>query len=170
MKKVNFFDCMDEIIPELNSGAFLVSGETGNPMTVGWASFGIVWGKPICTVFVRHSRFSHTLMEENTVFTLCVPGTGEMKTELAFCGRRSGRDTDKLSETGLSVLELENGGKALSQCKYHLVCKTVAKTEMDMGNVSPEILERYYNTNQVGENGDPHTIYFAEILDTFVAR
>ena len=28
-----------------------------NPMTIGWGPLGVLWGKPIYTVFVSSSRF-----------------------------------------------------------------------------------------------------------------
>lgn len=167
MNAKDFSTLLEKAVPQLKEGAFLVSGAEGNPMTVGWALFGIVWGKPICTVFVRHSRYSHELMQSNPVFTVSFPSSGEMKAELGICGSTSGRDTDKLQKANLSIRNISNDGKLLSGCKIHFVCNTVAKTEMDMSSVSPEILDRYYNTNQAGMNGDPHTIYFAEILEAY---
>ena len=47
-------ELMGEACAQLPKGAFLMV--EGNPMTIGWAQFGVVWSKPVCTVFVRHSR------------------------------------------------------------------------------------------------------------------
>lgn len=167
MKKIEMTDIFKDLALQLNEGAFLVSGDCGNPMTVGWVQLGIIWGKPICTVFVRKSRFSHELMGMDKSFTLSIPKHGEMKKELAFCGSKSGRSTDKLAELSLSEKATENGGKLLSKCHTHIVCKTVATTEMDMNSVDKAILDRYYNTNQATEDGDPHTIYFGEIKEAW---
>lgn len=168
MKSVDFVCLLEKAIPQLKLGAFLISGaDRANPMTIGWAQFGIIWGKPICTVFVRHSRFSYELMEKYDTFTVCVPDSGSMSKELAYCGKKSGRDCDKLSDLQLFMSQTQSGGKLLDGCKLHFVCKTVAKTEMDMKNVSKEILDKFYNVNQATSDGDPHTIYFGEIIDAF---
>lgn len=147
-----FNGILDTVIPQLKEGAFLLSGKEKNAMTIGWLQFGIIWGKPICTVFVRKSRYSHELMENQNEFEICVPVSGEMKAELSFCGSKSGRDTDKTNVVNSN-----------SKVYVKIACKTVAKTEMDMNNVDESILERYYNTNQATNDGDPHTIYFGEV-------
>ena len=167
MQRISFSKAIGAAAEQLSEGAFLISGDKANPMTVGWATFGVVWGKPICTVFVRHSRYSHELMEKKSTFTLSVPEKGAMKAELGICGRLSGRDVDKLTEANMSVMSNENGGQLLSGCKFHFVCKTVAKTELDMNQIDESILDRFYNTNQATEDGDPHTVYFAEIIETY---
>lgn len=86
---------LDETCGQLPKGAFLMVD--GNPMTIGWAQFGVIWGRPVCTVFVRHSRHTHALLEKSNVFTVSVPAAGTMREALAYCGSHSGRDGDKLA-------------------------------------------------------------------------
>lgn len=41
-------------------GCFLVTGkDQPNFMTIGWATAGIMWGKPVVMVAVRLSRYTH---------------------------------------------------------------------------------------------------------------
>lgn len=167
MEKKDLTKLAGEAIAQLPEGAFLVSGDMANPMTIGWATFGIVWGKPICTVFVRHTRYSHELMEKSGSFTVSVPFAGKMREALGICGSRSGRDIDKMDMAKLTLAD--GSSKMIDGCHIHFVCKTVAKTEMDMDNVSKDILTKFYNTNQKTADGDPHTIYFGEIVDAYEA-
>ena len=167
MKQTDFTQVLNRIITQLGEGAFLVSGNQSNPMTIGWAQFGIVWGKPICTVFVRKSRFSHNLMEENESFTVSVPLPQSMKKELAFCGSKSGRDINKLDALKLTVAETPDNGRCLSGCCVHIVCRTVAKTDLSLKHINEGIHNKFYNTNQATADGDPHTMYFGEILSVY---
>ena len=45
-----------------NGGAFLMTGEPVNPMTIGWLELGRSWNKPVATIFVRRSRFSCSIL------------------------------------------------------------------------------------------------------------
>ena len=80
-------------------GAFLMVRD--NPMTIGWAQFGILWGIPVATVYVRRSRYTHELLKDSDCFTISVPEEGVMDKELAFCGSRSGRDVHKAEALSL---------------------------------------------------------------------
>ena len=41
-----------------------------NLMTISWGSIGELWGKPVFTVYVSTSRYTHKFMEENDYFTV----------------------------------------------------------------------------------------------------
>ena len=53
--------------------ALLTGGtpEKCNPMTVSWGGVGILWNKPVATVYVRPQRYTLGLLNENEQFTLC---------------------------------------------------------------------------------------------------
>lgn len=71
-----------------------------NAMTIGWATLGIVWGKPILTVYVRPSRYTFGLIEKTGDFTVNVLPR-ELEEIASFCGNISGRDCDKFEAKGL---------------------------------------------------------------------
>ena len=105
------FQLVPQAAEQLPRGAFLTAGgEAWNPMTIGWAQFGVVWGKPVMSVLVRKSRFTYGLMEQSSVFTVSVPHTKELAKELAFCGSRSGRDVNKQVTALLTRLAERAGG------------------------------------------------------------
>ncbi|MEM2178234.1 MAG: flavin reductase [Nitrososphaerota archaeon] len=100
----NFLKYVDETIKTLNElGLLLVSIDSNgkpNVMTIGWGSIGIIWYKPVFTVLVRPSRYTHKLIEETEDFTINVPKKG-MKDIIDFCGSVSGREVDKFKEKNL---------------------------------------------------------------------
>lgn len=142
-------------------GAFLMVRD--NPMTIGWAQFGILWRIPVATVYVRRSRYTHELLKDSDCFTISVPEEGVMNKELAFCGCRSGRDVHKAEALGLSVLPGKFGGQGgLSGCRFHVECKILHRTEIPEHIIEePALIQRFY------KNGDPHTQYIGRILGVY---
>jgi hypothetical protein len=49
MKRVDYMAVAEKAMAQIRPGAFLTvkSGEALNTMTIGWATIGYVWGKPI---------------------------------------------------------------------------------------------------------------------------
>lgn len=150
------------------NGAFLMTGKVEkNPMTIGWCQFGQVWNLPLISVFVRHSRYSHSLLERDRVFTLSFPGDGAMKSELEFCGTRSGKNVDKRKELGLSTYPSKTGGvDALGGCTVHFECRVLFQLEMGghMDVLDQAVRDRFYAPQPSDADGDAHTIYYAQVL------
>jgi flavin reductase (DIM6/NTAB) family NADH-FMN oxidoreductase RutF len=142
-------------------GLILVTGDKGNPMTIGWATFGVVWGKPILNVLVRPSRYSYDLIEDNGDFTVNVLGEN-ISEVMTICGTRSGRDTNKIAECNLHLKK--SAGVTvpfLDEAEIHFECRTVHKNTVLDVDMNSEILTGYY------PSGDLHTIYSGEILGVF---
>ncbi len=173
MQNEGYQALLEEACEQLqHGGAFLMTGkEEQNPMTIGWGQWGIIWGIPVCTVLVRHTRHSHALLERDRVFTVSAPAAGTMKKELGFCGSRSGRNVDKKQALGLTTLEPQAGGIApLSGCAIHFECEVVYSAEMkgNMDALNEAQRAQFYNpAQQEGEDGNPHTIYYGRILAAY---
>ncbi len=165
---MDYQELVEEATRQISSGVFLVSGQQANPMTIGWAQWGCIWGKPVLTVMVRHSRYSHSLLEDGR-FTVSVPAPGGMKEELKVCGTKSGRDVDKKTLLSLKTVPAKkNGIPGIAGCAIHFECKTLLKTEVSMEDLEPELYQRFYNgATQATPDGDPHTLYFGEILAAY---
>ncbi|MCS7241372.1 MAG: flavin reductase [Candidatus Caldatribacterium sp.] len=131
--------------------------EKVNVMTIGWALFGIVWGKPIAAVFVRPSRFTYTLLEENPFFTVNVPPPN-LAQVITDCGKYSGRDVDKIAFCALTPVYFEAFPvPSISECIASLQCAVVAKSWINPEALTASIRETYYG------NDDYHKVYFGEI-------
>ena len=151
-------DWMKETAAQLPKGAFLMVH--GNPMTIGWGQFGVLWGKPTFTVYVRESRYTHDLLTNEHTFTISVPYAGTLKEALAFCGTKSGRDVQKMDALHASFFQNRFGAQdGFQGCKYHIECRILLRAELDETKMEDASLQsRYY------PNGDPHTMYVGEIL------
>jgi flavin reductase (DIM6/NTAB) family NADH-FMN oxidoreductase RutF len=140
-----------------NGGILLLTGQ-GNPMTIGWGQLGIIWSKPVFTVLVRPSRFSHQALERSGEFTVNALPPDDSKI-LEICGSKSGRDTDKLTLCGLTA-EAANAVAAprLKQASIVYECRVLYRDEMSPGVIPRELDKKFYPA------GDYHTIYVGEVL------
>ncbi len=164
-----FSALLPQTMEQLPRGAFLTAGgSVWNPMTIGWAQFGVVWARPVVTVMVRKSRYTHMLMEQAQVFTVSFPRAKEMGKEIAFCGVRSGRDVDKEKEAGLARLAPRAGGaEAVAGCGIVFECRIVQKQLLDLDALDPDFRPKYYGDNQALPDGDPHVLYVGEVLAAY---
>lgn len=165
-RKINVWDYAPAILTELGKGALVTvkADEKVNPMTIGWGTLGIEWGRPIFTVFIRESRFTKTLLEKNPEFTINVPYGNPAKEILGYCGSKSGRDVDKVKELGLTLEAPEKiSVPGIRQLPLTLECKVIYKQDQEPAAIDPACRTRYYSQDQ-----DYHTAYYGEIVAAYV--
>ena len=74
-----------------------------NSMVIGWGGLGIVWGKPVFTVYVREHRYTKAQLDATGEFTISVPVDGIIPSIAKICGTQSGRDVDKETAAHLTL-------------------------------------------------------------------
>jgi flavin reductase (DIM6/NTAB) family NADH-FMN oxidoreductase RutF len=125
-----------------------------NVMTASWGGLGVLWNTPVATVYVRPQRHTYSLLEKCERFSLCFLGDGHRKS-LALCGSKSGRDTDKVTECGLT-LEESDGVKLISESETVMICKKLYADDLKEDSfIDREHLSHY--------DGDFHRFYILEI-------
>jgi flavin reductase (DIM6/NTAB) family NADH-FMN oxidoreductase RutF len=103
-------------------------------MTVGWGSMGGMWGKPFVQVVVRPGRYTFQYMEKYPTFTLCA-FPESCKKALTVLGTKSGRNSDKISESGLTVIESKVvEAPSYKEAKLILECRKMYWQDMDPKN------------------------------------
>lgn len=160
MKDMKYMSIAEDAIRNIKKGAFLTvkAGDVKNTMTIGWATFGFIWQKPIMMVAVRDSRHTFGIIEKAADFTVSIP-TGDMRKETAFCGTQSGRDVDKFQSCNLQTADGQRVASPIIKVPgIHLECKIVFKQAMD-----PVHLDRQYD-GALYPQKDYHTLYFGEIM------
>ena len=157
-------DISGEIIGQLRLGAFLTVKvpEKVNVMTIGWGQLGIMWNIPVFVVPVRLSRYTYELLEKTDEFSISVPAGSSMAKELAFCGSKSGRDTDKISAMDIRLLEPHMlSTPVIAGCRYHLECRIRSRILLNEDSFSPDFADRFYKSS------DFHMLYFGEIMSCY---
>lgn len=136
-----------------------------NTMTVGWCQLGTLWGRPVCTVYVRPERYTYEFMEKHNHFTLSVL-PADAKKITALCGARSGREVDKIRECGLTVRYGAEDAPFFEEAELALVCQKLYVQDLSAGCVREEsAILPYY-----GEKGGWHRAYIGEVVEAYASR
>lgn len=126
-----------------------------NAMTASWGCLGVLWNKNICVCFVRPQRHTYELLEKSERCSIAFL-TEEYRSALRLCGSKSGRDTDKLAETGLHKVALD-GVDAISEAETVLVCRKLYVDDLKKECfLDPSLLSTY-------REEDYHRVYVCEI-------
>jgi flavin reductase (DIM6/NTAB) family NADH-FMN oxidoreductase RutF len=131
-----------------------------NMMTASWGGFGILWNKPVVFCFVRPQRYTYKYMEASSLFTMSFFDEKHREI-LNYCGKFSGRQTDKVIATGLKTFNSPGGSVFYEQAKLMLEC-----TKLYYSDINPEqFLLEGINSNYPKK--DYHRMYIGEINSCF---
>lgn len=163
MKNREYLEKADKMMEKIKLGAFLTvqADDIVNTMTIGWATIGYIWQRPIFMIAVRDSRYTFTLLEKTDNFTVTIPSGKKYNEAIAYCGTKSGRDFDKFNECNLLPKQaLYTKSPIVDIPGIHYECKIVYKSAMDNAFLDFD-LEKLYPQK------DYHTLYFGEILANY---
>ena len=159
MKEIDIYQYHENVFKNVGKDyALLTSGTIDhfNTMTVGWATFGVVWGKNVVQCFVRPSRFTYQFMEKNEYFTLSFYDS-TYKTQLAYLGSHSGKNEDKVKLVGFSPITIDDS-ITFQEARITFLCKKIYYQNLDDTKITNQIKDRYY------PRGDFHRFYIGEII------
>ena len=162
---IEVFDYASEIAKATPKGILLTTkaGDRLNTMTIGWGTLGTEWGIPVFVAYVRESRFTRQLLDENPEFTVNVPLGDFDKKILSVCGTKSGRDMDKFRELGLTAVEPEViSVPGIAQFPLTLECRVVYR-QLQNESLEGALRDRYYP----GDKPDLHVAYYGQIVAAY---
>lgn len=135
--------------------------EKVNTMTASWGGVGVMWGKNVAYVFIRESRYTKEFIDREGTFSLSFPNETYRK-EMKFLGAVSGRDEDKITESGVHVGYMD-GIPYIDEGSMIMTCRVMSKTSINKEDyIDGSIDSAWY------ANGDYHTMYIAEITGVYV--
>ena len=169
-KTVDAFDYAGHICKAMKKGILLTtkSDDKVNTMTIGWGKIGIEWNRPVFIAYVRESRYTKEMLEKNGEFTVNIP-MGEVDSRiLGHCGRTSGRDTDKIQDLHLTLVDSDAVSvPGILELPLTLECKVLFRNVQDESRLPEPIRSRFYTG---GNNADYHIAYYGEILGAYIAE
>ncbi len=169
-RKIQIWDYAGQILEQTGKGVLLTTkaGDRVNTMTIGWGMLGIQWSKPVFIAFVRQSRFTKELLDQNEEFTVNVPVGEFNKQILGLCGRKSGRDVDKIGQLGLTLEEpTAIGVPGIRELPLTLECRVIYRQDQVLEQLEESSRSHYYAPGSADET-DYHTAFYGEILDAYI--
>ena len=156
---------------ELDSNVFSLIGsiwmlvtagnkESFNMMTASWGGLGVLWNKNVSFIFIRPCRYTYQFIEKSDTYTLSFFDP-KYKDILNICGTKSGRDCDKVEETGITPAETANGSIYFKEARLVLECKKIYFQDLISDHfLDPGIMKNY-------PEKDYHRMYVGEIISCF---
>ena len=134
--------------------------EKFNTMTASWGGVGVLWNKDVAFTFIRPCRYTFEFTEKEEMFSLCF-FSEQYRDALTLCGRKSGRDSDKIKEAGLTPAFIE-GVPCFEEADLVILCRKMYAQEMSKDCAYSEEATKHYD-----ENEPYHTFYVGEIIKAY---
>jgi len=129
-----------------------------NAMTASWGAWGHLWDRNVAICYVRPQRFTYGFMERSATYTLSFFEESWRKA-LEYCGSHSGREVDKMHETGLVPYATPSGAVTFEQARLVLECRKLYFGDInEAGFMDTRLRDGVYPTR------DFHRFYVGEIL------
>lgn len=131
-----------------------------NTMTVSWGGTGVIWNKCVSFIFIRPQRYTFEFIENSDFYSVCFLEDNH-KDILSFCGNKSGRDVNKIKQTGLSPIFIEEA-PYFDQSKIVFICRKIYGQFIDPS---------YFIDNKINleyPNKDYHKVFIGEIVKCLI--
>lgn len=156
-KEIKPTEIKDNIIDIIKNEWMLITAgdeEGFNMMTASWGFMGEMWSEDCAAVVVRPQRYTMEFIDKSDYFSISF--YGDNKDIHAICGRKSGRDVDKVMETGLTPIFSDNT-VYFKEARLTLICKKQYCAPLsENGFTDKEVLSKNYN-------GDIHNLIVGRI-------
>ncbi len=158
-KEISPKDYRGNPFEEIGSDWMLIAAgnrEKCNAMTASWGGMGVLWGKNVVFAFIRQSRYTKEFADAQDTLSLSFPGA-KYRDAMAYLGRVSGRDEDKLARCGMTVA-FDGDTPYFAESERVFICRKLYVQEFDPACFTvPELDSRCY------AGGDYHSVYVCEI-------
>lgn len=141
----------------------LTAGAAGaeNAMVTSWGGWGLVFGEPGMFHFLRSNRYTLEKMREEQRYTVSF-FDGEFKEELMLFGTKSGRDSDKMKETKLTIVRTPEGCPTWKEAKLIVECRLSEVTTVAPGDFY-DAENRKFVEDAYAETGEYHKLVLSRI-------
>lgn len=133
--------------------------EQFNTMTASWGGLGVLFHKNVATIYVRPQRYTFDFLERYPDFSLSF-FTMEHRPALQLLGSKSGRDGDKIAESGLTPLSPDQSAPYFEEAELVFRCRKLYCQDLDPAHFLDPSLHSFF------ENHDYHRMYIGEITET----
>lgn len=164
-RKINISELSFNPFEKIGKEWMLLTGgkmDSFNTMTASWGQLGVLWNKNVFTCYIRPNRYTYDFVDKGEYFTASF-FSEQYRSALAFCGSHSGRDCDKVKETGITPTEID-GCVSFEEADMIVVCRKLYNYDLqESGFISDDgIPEQFFSS-------DPyHRAYISEITAIYI--
>lgn len=127
-----------------------------NTMTISWGFMGVMWGKNVMAVVIRPQRFTKEFVDSADTFSVSFLDESYRK-QLAYLGKVSGRDEDKIAKSELQVAHIDETPY------FDEAFLTIAARKLYAQPMQADLFIDKAQDAQWYPEQDYHTLYIAEI-------
>jgi flavin reductase (DIM6/NTAB) family NADH-FMN oxidoreductase RutF len=132
-----------------------------NVMTISWGSMGTIWERPFVQVVVRPTRYTFEFLNRYDSFTVSAFAE-DQRNALSLLGSLSGRDGDKLADSGLTPVPAQNvASPGFAEAELRLECRKLFWQDFDPGHFVDPAIEKHYPEK------DYHRMFLGEVVGIF---
>ncbi|PKP34029.1 MAG: flavin reductase [Bacteroidetes bacterium HGW-Bacteroidetes-17] len=166
-KELDPNDFKDNVIRLIGKEWMLITAGTltdVNTMTAAWGGLGYLWNLPVAFIFIRPQRYTFEFTEMYLTFALSF-FEKKHREILTYCGNHSGREFNKIKETGLSAFQSPSGNVLFKEAKLNIECTKIYSDDIKESKfILPEIDHRVY------PDKDYHRFYIGKIDHLWLAK
>lgn len=130
-----------------------------NMMTASWGFMGEMWGKKCAIAAIRPQRYTIGFINSHDHFALSF--YGDRKEIHKICGSKSGRDTDKTAETGLTPV-FDCDTVYFEQARLVIICRKLYVQRLEENCFIDKSCLKWYGDK------DYHYMFIGEIEKVLV--
>ena len=148
----------------------LTAGDSNhyNSMVASWGGWGILFERPSIYHFLRSNRYTLELMRKKNTYTVSL-FPAEYKDQIMIFGGSSGRDSNKMKETTLTVVATPSGNMTYKEAAVVLECKLSEVTTVSPDDFLNES-DKQFVVDAHAETGEYHKMIFSEITNVWVRK
>lgn len=132
-----------------------------NSMIGSWGGIGFLWQTPVAFIFIRPQRYTFQFAEQEPNLTISFFDERYRKA-LNLMGTKSGKDMDKVAESGLTPIVTPTESMAYTEAHYIFECKKLYDQYLRPEHfIEKDIVPDIYPCN------DFHKMYIVEITQAW---
>lgn len=139
-----------------------------NAMTASWGTLGEMWDRPSAHIFVKDTRYTYQFLEAEDSFTLSF-FSEDYRGALKTLGTRSGRDTDKVKDAGLTPIETPSGLVTFKEARMIIECKKMYSHALGYEDFEPEYKD-IFMSDYYSDGVSNHHIFIGEIINVWIKK
>jgi flavin reductase (DIM6/NTAB) family NADH-FMN oxidoreductase RutF len=150
----------DNVFKLIGSDWMLITAGTlqsFNMMTASWGGFGVLWHKPVCWCVLRPQRHTLKFLEKSAYFTLSFFDEKHRKA-LDYCGAKSGKDVNKMKESGLKPVETALKNISYEEARLTIECRKLYYQDIDPTHFIDPAIDANYPKK------DYHRMFIGEVV------